>query len=203
MKRNYSQKTYHQNNQMASRGTFHLLTSNTAFDYHPDVFPISDANGWIWKLFEAAYSSISSLIKSQAGELLCSLRAGIHVLETGHIKTEQRDFTASRWTCRCHKHTLLSLIGYDCVSVQPLIWGGFHLQNPPFLCILMCLCMQQWQGLHVAKACASRCVKTYEYVCVLIRDCALPAPMAQWFCSLSLSPFPLLRDCRHYFVSCF
>lgn len=81
-------------------------------------------------------------------------------------------------------HTRLSLIGYDCVSVQPLIWGGFHLQNPPFLCMLMCLCAQWQQGCTRRSMCAAlwitvhRCMNVWE----LISNCAHPpAPMAHWF----------------------
>lgn len=81
-------------------------------------------------------------------------------------------------------HTRLSLIGYDCVSVQPLIWGGFHLQNPPFFCMLMCLCAQWQQGCTRRSMCAAlwitvhRCMNVWE----LISNCAHPpAPMAHWF----------------------
>lgn len=54
---------------------------------------------------------------------------------------------------------------------------GFHLQNPPFLCMLMCLCTQWWQGCTWQSMCAVVWISVYRRmnmcVCVyvLISEC--------------------------------
>lgn len=69
---------------------------------------------------------------------------------------------------------------------------GFHLQNPPFLCMLMCLCTQ-WQ-----QECTWQSMCTVVWITVHMNECVcvnkwLPAPMAQWFCSLSSAFFSVER----------
>lgn len=79
---------------------------------------------------------------------------------------------------------------------------GFHLQNPPFLCMLMCLCTQWQQECTWQSMCTVVWITVHmnECVCVLISDCLHP-----WLSDFAHYPllFFLLKDWRHFFVSCF
>lgn len=66
---------------------------------------------------------------------------------------------------------------------------SFHLQNPTFLCMLMCLCTQWWRGCTWQNMCAVVCIDVWICVCVLRSKCAHP-----WLSDFAHYP-PLLFLC--------
>lgn len=64
---------------------------------------------------------------------------------------------------------------------------GFHLQNPPFLCMLMCLCTLWQRGRTWQSMCTVVRIGVHRFmnVCALISDC-------------EHRPHPWLSDFAHY-----
>lgn len=147
-----------------------LLVYNTVFDYRHKVLAIFDVTQLISELFKPACSAISSLIKSQAAELLFSLRAGIRVFQNParHNGTKRlysipadpsmpRAHTSELDRLRLCQRTASDLRGLS--SPQPTI--ALHV-NVFMYVVTVC------RGAHVI-ACAKKCA--YMFAWVLISDC--------------------------------
>lgn len=160
-------------------------------------------------LLSTSSRTIFSSIKGQARELLRSLKVGIHVLETekrAHRNRTKRlrSIPADLSMPRAHTSELDRL--RLCQRTDPDL-RGLSSPEPTISLHVNVFVHAVTAGTHVAKHVhrgVNRCAWIYECVCLNKWLQASPAPMAQWFCSLSSSsPFPLLKDCRHYFVPCF
>lgn len=150
----------------------------------------------LWLLSRSS-GTIFSSIKGQARELLCSLRAGIHVLEiekrAHRNRTKRlRSIPADLSMPRAHTSELDRL--RLCQRTDPDL-RGFHLQNPPFLCMLMCLCTLWQRGRTWQSMCAVVWIGVHGFmnVCVLRSDCEhCPHP---WLSDFAHYPPPLLFLC--------
>lgn len=114
-------------------------------------------------------------------------------LEKQHIKTEQRLYSIPMDPSMPQAHTSeldrLRLCQHSAADLR-----GFHLQNPPFLCMLMCLYMQWRQECTWQSTCATVWISVYRCMnmCVLISDCV--HCLSPWLSDFAHYP-PLLILC--------
>lgn len=125
----------------------------------------------------------------KARELLRSVRVGTHVLEeekrahrnrTKRLHSVPVDLTMPR----AHTSELDRL--RLCQRTDPDL-RGFHLQNPPFPCMLMCLCTLWQRGHTWQRMCTIAWIGVHRFMnaFVLISDC-------------EHRPHPWLSDFAHY-----